>query len=49
MHKLGSRYDGILLAYLGTCFVAVWDIAAAFLKDMSLKDAVMEGGIGGGK
>lgn len=49
MHRLGSRYDWILLAYLGTCFVAIWDIAASFLKDMSLQDTIMEKGIGGGK
>ncbi len=47
IHKIGYRFDAILLAYLGTCSVAIWDAAAVFLKDMSLKDAIRNNGIGG--
>lgn len=47
MHEMGPRPDMILFAYLGTCFVAIWDAASAFVKDMSLKDAVTDQGTGG--
>jgi len=38
--KTDCRNDYILLSYIGTCFVAIWDFVASFLKGVTLKKEI---------
>ena len=40
MKKMDCRNDCILFFYGGTCFVAIWDFIASFLKDVTLKKEI---------
>lgn len=40
MNKMDCRNDCILFFYGGTCFIAIWDFVASFLKDMTLKKEI---------
>lgn len=40
MNNMDCRNDCILFVYVGTCFIAIWDFVASFLKDVTLKKEI---------